>query len=354
MNTPERKVFFYWRVYAILWGVPLFVIGAAFIAIFAYELLLLSPSDRQPPNGWWYVWLILGVLSTLGGLWRISIVPDQRPVLVLDSEGLFYRPHGNAIVPWRDILAVEFDPKDEGNNRLILTRQSGPPVSIDLFELWPIDRSGGKRAAHRAILEAWEAACARGAGPAVAGCETNTSERKKSLPPANARMRGMAMNAPERQEFFPPRISKIFGGGLLFLGGLPCVLAPSLLLLGFRDFPFAALLEKLLSPDSTENSVLMILTGLVGMFGGFAGLWMGFDRRPKLVVDNEGVFYQPHGEAIIPWRDIRAVEFDTRKRGDDPRLFLIRHSGVPVQIQDLGTSAYRAIAQAWERHGRKA
>jgi len=340
--------------------------GAVMAATFADDLLRLSPFSRELRN--WssyekvmlYGMVILGVAGMFGGLWYISrAISNRRPVLVVDSEGVFYRPYGNAIVPWRDIRAV--GEGDKGDHELVLTRQSGRDVSIELMELAPAAGSRGKCAAHRAILEAWEAACARGAGPAAAGCETNTSERKKSLPPANARMRGMAMNDPERKEFFPSPLGifAIMGLHLLFLAGLACVLAPSLLLLGFRDFPFAALLGKLLSPDSTQNSVLVILTGLAMMAPDLAGLWEGTDRRPVLVVDSEGVFYRHHGDAIIPWRDISALEFDTRNRGDwfssdGERLFLIRHNGVPVQIQYLGTSAYRAIAQAWERHGRKA
>ena len=76
--------------------------------------------------------------------------------------------------------------------------------------------------------------------------------------------------------------------------------------------------------------------------------------EPKLVVDSEGVFYRPRGDAIIPWRDIRAVELERWNAGNGRRIFLIRHSGVPVEIKGLGTPAYRAIAQALERHGRKA
>ena len=72
------------------------------------------------------------------------------------------------------------------------------------------------------------------------------------------------------------------------------------------------------------------------------------------MVDSEGVFYRPHGNAIIPWRDIRSVELERWNAGNGRRIFLIRHSGLPVKIEGLGTSAYRAIAQAWERHGRKA
>ena len=305
MNTPERKEFFYSRAWAILMGGLLFLTGAAFLALSGADLLRHGRFGWDLSNWWLYGLLILSIVIMTGGLMVMSNVSDRRPVLVLDSEGVFYRPYGNEIVPWRDILAVELDDGgSEGGSDLILTRRSGPRLSIELMELWPNGGSGGKHGAHRAILEAWEAACARGAGPAAAGCETDT------------RMGGLAVNDPERKEFFPPPLGifAIMGLHLLFLAGLACVLAPSLLLLGFRDFPFAALLGKLLSPDSTQNSVLVILTGLAMMAPDLAGLWEGTDRRPVLVVDSEGVFYRHHGDAIIPWRDISAVEFDTRNR----------------------------------------
>ena len=83
-----------------------------------------------------------------GGLLYISrTISDRRPVLVLDSEGLFYRPHGKAIVPWRDILAVE-EADDGGPSSVIcsiLTRRSGPPVSIELLQLSPAACSRGKQ-----------------------------------------------------------------------------------------------------------------------------------------------------------------------------------------------------------------
>ncbi len=147
MNTPERKVFFYSRAWAILVGGLLFAMGATSIAIFAHELLRLSPSGRQPPN-WIYVWLIVGVPSTFGGLlYILRTISDRRPVLVVDSEGVFYRPHGDAIVPWRDILAVEEgdDGGSELSDSLILTRRSGPPMSIELLQLSPAAGSAANR-----------------------------------------------------------------------------------------------------------------------------------------------------------------------------------------------------------------
>ena len=349
MNAPERKEFFYSRAWAILMGGLLFLTGAAFLALLGGDLLRHGRFGWTPSNWWLYGLLILSIAIMIGGLLVMSNASDRRPVLVLDSEGLFYRPHGNGIVPWRDILAVELDDRDsEFSSDLILTRQSGPRLSIELMELWPNGGSGGKHVAHRAILEAWEAACARGAGPAAAGCETNT------------RMGGMVMNDPERKKFFPPRFPRIFFGGLSFLGGSACVLAPSLLLLGFREFPYAAPLGKFLAPDFTANCGWMILIGLIMLALGLWALWEGLDWRPKLVVDSEGVFYRSDPNVFVPWRDIRAVELDRRTRGgtsinvDDKRFFLVRDSGLPVKIEGLGASAYRAVARAWERHGGKA
>ncbi len=369
MNTPERKGFYYSWAWAVLVGGLLFAMGAAFIAIFAHELLRLSPSGRQPPD-WFYVWLILGVPCAFGGLLYISrTISDRRPVLVLDSEGVFYRPYGNAIVPWRDIRAVELDDRDsEFSYDLILTRRSGRPVSIDLFELWPTGGSGGKYVAHRAILDAWEAACARGAEPATAGCETNTpmggmvsnaAGRTKFVPPANTRMAAPVIDDAERQKFYSPRFPRIILGGIFFLGGLPCVLVPSLLLLGFREFPYAAPLAKPLSPDFTADCGWTILIGLLLLASGLFALWEGLDWRPKAVVDSEGVYYRSAPNGFIPWRDIRAVELDRRSRGslisvDDKRIFLVRRSGLPVTLEGLKASAYRAIVQAWQRHGGKA
>jgi hypothetical protein len=46
-----------------------------------------------------------GLGFMIAGLWALLKSFDRRPVVVVDGEGLFYRPQGESIIPWRDICA---------------------------------------------------------------------------------------------------------------------------------------------------------------------------------------------------------------------------------------------------------
>jgi hypothetical protein len=48
----------------------------------------------------------------------LQILPeafDSRPVIVIDNEGLFYRPNGASLISWRDIRTVERDRRSDHN-----------------------------------------------------------------------------------------------------------------------------------------------------------------------------------------------------------------------------------------------
>ncbi len=110
-------------------------------------------------------------------------------------------------------------------------------------------------------------------------------------------------------------------------------------------------------------ALIVLSFGLLWIVMGLWHLARGFDRRPVVVVDSEGLFYRPYGASIIPWRDIRNVEWiethgamgagksdnvsyhilvTTR---DSPHLLVIKIDHLP------GRPIYTAISQAWKRHG---
>ncbi len=161
----------------------------------------------------------------------------------------------------------------------------------------------------------------------------------------------MTMDVPERREFFYNPIWLIFAGGLLFLAG--------------AVFMFGTPVH---SPGEKEAEYGWILQLVISLwFGGYGlvALSRGFDRRPVVVVDSEGLFYRPYGASIIPWRDIRSVEWIEESKGgmgdgdvsnlpnhhilvttrDSPHLVLIKLDYLP------SFPVYTAIIQAWKRHG---
>ena len=99
-----------------------------------------------------YFALFLGLVLAFVGLRFLSKGLDPRPAVVVDSDGLFYRPYGGSIVPWQDIRAVEWSMRG-GNGQLILTRWRGPPVIIDMKVLPGL---GCNSPVYQAIVQAWE------------------------------------------------------------------------------------------------------------------------------------------------------------------------------------------------------
>ena len=77
--------------------------------------------------------------------------------MVVDSEGLFYRPHGASIIPWRDIRNVERieethgatweeDPENGSYHILVTTRDSLHliVIKIDYLPGYPIFTASGR------------------------------------------------------------------------------------------------------------------------------------------------------------------------------------------------------------------
>jgi hypothetical protein len=155
MNAHDRKEFFYDPLRTNLAG-AFFFLGGAYIVwhILGYFLGLNSDhfegTEAEKLNGP-YLALFLGLVFTSVGLWFLSKGFAGRPAVVVDGEGLFYRPHGS-IIPWEDVRAVEADMQGE-NNSIILHRLSGPPVKIDM-QLLP--GFGRKSPVYAAIMQAWQ------------------------------------------------------------------------------------------------------------------------------------------------------------------------------------------------------
>jgi hypothetical protein len=175
MNALERKEFFYARTFNIVMGGCIVLMGAICALGLGHMLGLdvpfadsireaLFPEEiKLPTTRYGYVLyallcavLLAGSVMMAAGLYFMSKGLDGRPVVVVYSEGLYYRPLGDAIVPWRDIRAVEFEQGDEGTGRAILTRQSGPPVKINLNVLQYWGFPGPNNPVYQAILQAWE------------------------------------------------------------------------------------------------------------------------------------------------------------------------------------------------------
>src|ERR1700758_136678 len=126
MNTQVRLEFSYFELRAALLGGFFFLLGAFFVGLMLGHLLGLahvkfegSPADAIPFA------VILGLVFMSAGVWALSKSFDRRPVVVVDSEGLFYRSYGESLIPWRDICAVEWE---TANDRIVLTRHSASRV----------------------------------------------------------------------------------------------------------------------------------------------------------------------------------------------------------------------------------
>jgi hypothetical protein len=154
------------------------------------------------------------------------------------------------------------------------------------------------------------------------------------------------MNAHDRQEFCYSRFNALLMGILL------CLIGPILIVSALR---YVLGLENDLGSPPKWMPYFMLIMGLLGVFLGLWALPKGFDRRPVIVLDSEGLFYRPHGESLIPWQDIRIVK--RRKH----HIVLIRHSAPSVNINTsvlrgpragfFGNPIYTAIMEAWQSHG---
>jgi hypothetical protein len=149
MNPHERREFFYSEFSAGAQGAFFFLGGAFFVGLILGHLLGLIhvKFDRDPADVIPFI-VFLGLVFMLAGLWMLSKAFDRRPVIVMDSEGLFYRPHGEFPIPWRDIQTVKRD-KHGNDDSIILSRNCAPQVIIDLRFLYgdPI---------YDAIMKAWQ------------------------------------------------------------------------------------------------------------------------------------------------------------------------------------------------------
>jgi hypothetical protein len=97
---------------------------------------------------------LFGLIPILLGLFVLSMGFDRRPVVVVDSEGLFYRPHGPSIIPWRDIQSVEWpiDINEEPEHRILVTRHGARPLSV---YTWWLPGDNRKSPVYTAIRRAW-------------------------------------------------------------------------------------------------------------------------------------------------------------------------------------------------------
>jgi hypothetical protein len=144
MNAQERLEFFYSKLFAVYVGVVFFLVGAGFVGLMAAHLLgLVNVHFKQSPTISIPVFMILGLGGLFIGLWCLSKAFDRRPVIVVDSEGVFYRHHGESPIPWQHIRQVKLV-----RNYIYLIRHSGPRVRMDIQLLH------GR--VYGAIMQAWQ------------------------------------------------------------------------------------------------------------------------------------------------------------------------------------------------------
>jgi hypothetical protein len=103
--------------------------------------------------------VIFGLWFVFIGLRGVSEGFYRRPLVAVDSEGLFYRPHSSSIIPWRDISNVEWHREpagEDGNtfgNYILVTRHSARRILIDVGVL---PGYHGNSPVYTAIMRAWK------------------------------------------------------------------------------------------------------------------------------------------------------------------------------------------------------
>jgi hypothetical protein len=127
MNPHERLEFFYSEQHA-------------FAAAGVFLLL-----------GFVFFWINPGfaLLLAIFGVWYLSKAFDRRPVIVVDSEGVFYRPRGKSDISWHDIRAVKCALGMAGHRSILLIRHSGRRVNMHT-QLLPHHQI------YDAIVQAWQ------------------------------------------------------------------------------------------------------------------------------------------------------------------------------------------------------
>ncbi len=181
------------------------------------------------------------------------------------------------------------------------------------------------------------------------------------------------MHAFERNEFYYENARAIRWGSIILSIGILIGTFPILAsLVHFLRFgTLGVTVEIGTFSGGAENPVLvtgflaLILTlvpfalfGLIPILIGLYVLSRGFDRRPVVVVDSEGLFYRPHGPSIIPWRDIRGVEWLKDINEEAEHCILVtRHGARPFHVytwwlpgDNRKSPVYTAITRAWKRH----
>jgi hypothetical protein len=160
MSAPERKEFFYSRIYTSFIGGLALLIGSLFIWGSAGHFLGLTTIHVEGAGtGTPYVLaavFIAGLASVAFGIRFMRKSCDRRPAVIVDSNGLLYRAYGDTAVPWHEIRAVELI-KDDDNSSILLTC-TGPHekgVAIDTRYLTSQSADGGKDPVYNAIMKAW-------------------------------------------------------------------------------------------------------------------------------------------------------------------------------------------------------
>jgi hypothetical protein len=59
---------------------------------------------------------------------------------------------------------------------------------------------------------------------------------------------------------------------------------------------------------ASERPGLAIAFGVVGSIGAFGCIRAAVSRRPRIVIDEQGIHDDMHGPAVIPWQDLTGVE----------------------------------------------
>jgi hypothetical protein len=150
MKAYERHEFYYSQFKTLLTGILLPLIGAALIVSMLGIVLGLVNDNGSGPKWLPYFTLIMGLVGVAYGLWTLPNAFDRQPVIVLDSEGVFYRPHGGSIIRWRDIRTVK-----RRKDHIMLIRHSVPSVNINTSLLRGAHAGFFGNPIYTAIMEGW-------------------------------------------------------------------------------------------------------------------------------------------------------------------------------------------------------
>lgn len=97
-----------------------------------------------------------------------------------------------------------------------------------------------------------------------------------------------------------------------------------------------------------ERPWLAIPFGVIGTIGAFACIHATLSRRPRIVIDGNGIHDRMHGAAVVPWQDLNGVEI-----GSDGEAYLYMRDPART-LERFGWRSLLMSAQlTWPRERRR-